>query len=69
MNSLTFHFAVQLAKDGVRVNGICPGPIDTPMIDAQANLPGSKGNGKEILLRRCPFDWVCRRISPMGRCF
>lgn len=55
MNSLTFHFAVQLAKDGVRVNGICPGPIDTPMIDAQANLPGSKGNGKESIIASVPF--------------
>lgn len=55
MNSLTFHFAVQLAKDGVRVNGICPGPIDTPMIDAQVNLPGSKGNGKESIVAQVPL--------------
>ncbi len=55
MNSLTFHFAVQLAKDGVRVNCICPGPIDTPMIDRQADLPGAKGNGKESIIASVPL--------------
>ncbi len=55
MNSLTFHFAVQLAKDGVRVNCICPGPIDTPMIDRQAELPGTKGNGKETIIASVPL--------------
>ena len=54
-NSLTFHFAVQLAKFGVRVNAICPGPIDTPMIDAQADLPGSHGNGKESIIASVPL--------------
>lgn len=55
INSLTFHFAVQLAKDGVRVNCICPGPIDTPMIDRQAELPGAKGNGKESIISSVPL--------------
>lgn len=55
INSLTFHFAVQLAKDGVRVNCICPGPIDTPMIDRQAELPGLKGNGKESIISSVPL--------------
>lgn len=55
MNSLTFHFAVQLSKDGVRVNAICPGPIDTPMIDKQADLPGAKGNGKESIIASVPL--------------
>jgi len=55
INSLTFHFAVQLAPYGVRVNAICPGPIDTPMIDAQANLPGAKGNGKASIVAAVPL--------------
>ena len=55
INSLTFHFAVQLAKDGVRVNGICPGPIDTPMIDRQADLPGAKGDGKKSIVAAVPL--------------
>ena len=55
INSLTFHFAVQLAKDGVRVNCICPGPIDTAMIDRQAALPGAKGDGKESIIASVPL--------------
>jgi len=35
INSLTLHFAVHLAKHGIRVNCICPGPIDTDMIRLQ----------------------------------
>ena len=55
INSLTFHFAVQLSKYGVRVNAICPGPIDTPMMDAQANLPGAKGDGKASMVATVPL--------------
>lgn len=55
MNSLTLHFAVKLASYGVRVNAICPGPIDTPMMDAQANLEGTRGNGKESIIASVPL--------------
>ncbi len=55
INSLTFHFAVQLAKDGVRVNGICPGPIDTDMIEQQAHLPGAGGSGKDNIIKAVPL--------------
>ncbi len=55
INSLTFHFAVQLAKDNVRVNGICPGPIDTNMIEQQAHLPGAGGSGKENIVKAVPL--------------
>ncbi len=55
MNSLTLNFANQLAQYGVRVNAICPGPIDSPMIEAQANLPGSNGNGKESIIAQVPL--------------
>ena len=54
-NSLTWHFANQLAQYGVRVNAICPGPIDGPMIDRQANLPGTKGDGKASIIAQCPL--------------
>ncbi|MDR1506429.1 MAG: SDR family oxidoreductase [Treponema sp.] len=55
LNSLTFHFAVQLHKFGIRVNAICPGPIETPMLDAQANLPGNKGDGKVSIVASVPL--------------
>jgi 3-oxoacyl-[acyl-carrier protein] reductase len=55
INSLTFHFAVQLAPFGIRVNAICPGPIDTPMLDAQESLTGSKGSGKSSIVASVPL--------------
>jgi 3-oxoacyl-[acyl-carrier protein] reductase len=55
INSLTFHFAVQLHKFGIRVNAICPGPIETPMLDAQANLPGTRGDGKASIVASVPL--------------
>lgn len=55
VNTLTIHFARKLAPYGVRVNAISPGPIDTPMMDVQADLPGNKGNGKEPLVAANPF--------------
>lgn len=55
INSLTFHFAVQLAPYGIRVNAICPGPIDTPMMDAQEQLTGSRGDGKKTVVASVPL--------------
>jgi len=55
INSLTFHFAVNLYKYGIRVNAICPGPIETPMLDVQANLPGTKGDGKASIVASVPL--------------
>jgi NAD(P)-dependent dehydrogenase (short-subunit alcohol dehydrogenase family) len=38
---LTRALAVELAERGVRVNAICPGDVDTPMIHYQANTFGN----------------------------
>jgi NAD(P)-dependent dehydrogenase (short-subunit alcohol dehydrogenase family) len=37
---LTRALAVELAERGVRVNAVCPGDVDTPMIQYQANTFG-----------------------------
>lgn len=55
INTLTIHFARKLTPYRVRVNAICPGPIDTPMLDVQVNLVCSDGNGKESLVAANPF--------------
>jgi 3-oxoacyl-[acyl-carrier protein] reductase len=69
INSLTFHFAVNLHKYGIRVNAICPGPIDTPMIDAQANLPGTKGDGKSSIIAAVPLGLGCPADIAYGAMF
>lgn len=55
VNSLTFHFANQLAEYGVRVNAICPGPVDTDMVRGMAVLDGDNGNGMESIVSMTPL--------------
>lgn len=56
--------AKRYAKDGVRVNAICPGAIDTPMLRVFVNRPDQPGHNEadpEQLIKAA----VTR--SPMGR--
>ncbi len=63
---LTRALAVELAARGVRVNAICPGDVDTPMIHYQANTFG-KGDPEGYfrdLLAHYPQGARARFIRP-----
>ncbi len=51
--SLTRELAVQYAREGIRVNALCPGPVETPLLAELLDDP----------------DWARRRLVhiPMGR--
>lgn len=50
---LTRAMAVDHAKDGIRINAVCPGPVDTPLLDAfdestAITLLGRVGRPEEV---------------------
>lgn len=57
--------ALRLDGEGIRVNAVCPGPIDTPMLRVFAARPDQKstaGTDPEELVRKRAHGSV-----PMGR--
>ena len=58
--ALTKAMAVDHAKDGIRVNAVCPGSVDTPMLRWSADLHRGDRPVEEVLR-----DWG--RSHPLGR--
>jgi NAD(P)-dependent dehydrogenase (short-subunit alcohol dehydrogenase family) len=56
-------FALHVAKEGVRANVICPGPIDTPMLPLFFGRPGTPG---ESALTQELAGFIATAV-PMGR--
>jgi len=62
LNALTRSMAVDEAAHGVRVNVVCPGSVDTPMLRRSAEL---FGDGTAVITHRLIEDWG--RSHPLGR--
>ena len=50
---LTRSAALKHARDGIRVNAVCPGVVDTPMVEAVAKIP--------------QYREAMEKMTPMGR--
>ncbi len=55
ISSLTIHLARQLAPFGIRVNGISPGPVDTPMLGSGSEGGDYNNEMRENIVKSVPL--------------
>lgn len=58
VHQITRTFAIEHARDGIRVNAVCPGEVDTPMLRAA---------GRAVPLTDAQAAEMGERVVPMGR--
>jgi NAD(P)-dependent dehydrogenase (short-subunit alcohol dehydrogenase family) len=64
--ALTRSMAVDFAKDNIRVNAICPGSVDTPMLRFAANdLATAEKSPDGLPGRKKSLTWCCSWPVPM----
>jgi NAD(P)-dependent dehydrogenase (short-subunit alcohol dehydrogenase family) len=64
VTNLTRALALELAPTGVRVNAVCPGDVDSPMLRGQAAASADPAAYLDKLLRGYPQAGGARFIAP-----
>jgi NAD(P)-dependent dehydrogenase (short-subunit alcohol dehydrogenase family) len=64
VSNLTRALALELAPAGVRVNAVCPGDVDSPMLHGQATASADPAAYLDKLLRGYPQGASARFIQP-----
>ncbi|MFI5396856.1 MAG: SDR family NAD(P)-dependent oxidoreductase [Candidatus Binatia bacterium] len=47
--NLTRTAAIDYARDGIRINAVCPGPVETPMLNPILMLPAARGEYAKLV--------------------
>ncbi len=67
LNAVTRGLALELAADGIRVNAVLPGVVDTDMVRAPRTSPGEKLSSEELAARVEQQLAALRTLHPLGR--